>query len=565
MERRALIAVLISVLILIIYQEIVIKRLYPPKPAPPRAAATPMAVEREAPPAAPDMAAPAAPPAEPRAPAAPAALPAGAVDVRLETELYTAVFTTAGGRLKSFTLSRFRTTVGPDSSPVDMVVDTTADALPLGVVLSGPSGPVSDTSVLYRVDQPAGLRLAPGETGELTFEGSVGGATVRRRVHATSGSYVLRYDVEVVDPQQQYKDVGLRWKERLTQALYATDTRPDSVIATQADKLHRYSPSCWFFDRLWGLCTPLQDDPPMPPIMARDVGWGAFSSRYFLAAMVPLTDGEPAAAGLQLEYADHTADVEVTRSASGQTARYELFIGPKEISLLNDAGHSLRKALDLGMFTFVALPLLHFLRFLYGFIGNYGVCIIILTVLIKVLFFPLTRKSFESMKAMQKLQPEMQKIRERLKEKPEEMNREIMELYRRHKVNPLGGCLPMLLQLPVFIGLYSALQNAIELRHAPFVGWITDLSAPDRLGTLHLPFVEHPGVPVLTLVMGATMFIQQWMTPSAGDPAPQRMMMNMPIIFTFMFINFPAGLTLYWLVNNILTIAQQFTMMRSAR
>jgi YidC/Oxa1 family membrane protein insertase len=233
--------------------------------------------------------------------------------------------------------------------------------------------------------------------------------------------------------------------------------------------------------------------------------------------------------------------------------------------LLNEAGHSLRKALDLGMFTFVALPLLHFLRFLYDYIGNYGVCIIILTVLIKVLFFPLTKKSFESMKAMQKLQPEMQKLRERLQDKPEEMNREIMELYRRHKVNPLGGCLPMLLQLPVFIGLYSALQNAIELRHAPFVGWITDLSAPDRLGTLHLPFVEHPGVPVLTLVMGATMFIQQWMTPSAGDPAQQRMMMVMPLIFTFMFINFPAGLTLYWLVNNILTIAQQFTMMRAAR
>jgi YidC/Oxa1 family membrane protein insertase len=169
------------------------------------------------------------------------------------------------------------------------------------------------------------------------------------------------------------------------------------------------------------------------------------------------------------------------------------------------------------------------------------------------------------MRAMQKLQPEMAKIRERMADKPDEMNREIMELYKRHKVNPLGGCLPMVLQLPVFIGLYSALQNAIELRHAPFIGWIADLSAPDRLGSIQLPFVDHPGVPVLTLLMGVSMFVQQWMTPSAADPSQQRVMMIMPVMFTFMFINFPAGLTLYWLVNNVLTIAQQYAMSRTTQ
>jgi YidC/Oxa1 family membrane protein insertase len=207
--------------------------------------------------------------------------------------------------------------------------------------------------------------------------------------------------------------------------------------------------------------------------------------------------------------------------------------------------------------------MLQALRVLHRFTGNYGVAIIVLTVVIKLLFYPLTRKSFESMRAMQKLQPEMAKIRERLQDKPDEMNREIMELYKRHKVNPLGGCLPMVLQLPVFIGLYSALQNAIELRHAPFIGWVTDLSAPDRLGSIQLPFVDHPGIPVMTLTMGISMFVQQWMTPSAADPAQQRVMMLMPLMFTFMFINFPAGLTLYWLVNNVLTIAQQYAMTRS--
>jgi YidC/Oxa1 family membrane protein insertase len=142
------------------------------------------------------------------------------------------------------------------------------------------------------------------------------------------------------------------------------------------------------------------------------------------------------------------------------------------------------------------------------------------------------------------------------------MNKEIMELYRRHKVNPFGGCLPMVLQIPVFVGLYNALLNAVELRHAPFFLWINDLSAPDRLGSVAIPFVEPPGFPVLTLLMGVSMLVQQWMTPAAGDPAQQRIMMIMPMMFTFMFINFPAGLTLYWLVNNILTIAQQYAMNR---
>jgi YidC/Oxa1 family membrane protein insertase len=168
------------------------------------------------------------------------------------------------------------------------------------------------------------------------------------------------------------------------------------------------------------------------------------------------------------------------------------------------------------------------------------------------------------MREMQKLQPQMAKLRESLKDNPEQMNKEIMELYRRHKVNPLSGCLPMVLQIPVFIGLYNALLNAIELRHAPFMLWITDLSSPDRLGSISIPYVDPPGIPVMTVIMGASMLIQQWMTPSTGDPTQQRMMMFMPLIFTLMFINFPSGLVLYWLVNNLLTVVQQYVLMRRA-
>jgi YidC/Oxa1 family membrane protein insertase len=174
---------------------------------------------------------------------------------------------------------------------------------------------------------------------------------------------------------------------------------------------------------------------------------------------------------------------------------------------------------------------------------------------------PLTHKSFVSMKQMQKLQPQMERLKEKLGNDKEKLNKEIMELYRRNGVNPLGGCLPMVLQFPVFIGLYNALSTPIELRHAPFL-WIKDLSRPDWQS---LPFSVgdwHLGVPVLTILMGASMFLQQWMTPTAGDPNQRKMMLMMPLIFTFMFVSFPAGLTVYWLVNNILTIGQQYWISR---
>jgi YidC/Oxa1 family membrane protein insertase len=154
------------------------------------------------------------------------------------------------------------------------------------------------------------------------------------------------------------------------------------------------------------------------------------------------------------------------------------------------------------------------------------------------------------------VQPQVTRLRERFKDDQVALQREMMDLYKRHKVNPLSGCVPMLLQIPIFVGLYNALLHAIELRHAPFMLWIDDLSAPDRL------MVAGVGIPVLTLLMGASMLLQQWMTPQQGDPTQQKMMMIMPVVFTFMFINFPAGLVLYWLVNNVLSIGQQYLMLR---
>jgi YidC/Oxa1 family membrane protein insertase len=249
---------------------------------------------------------------------------------------------------------------------------------------------------------------------------------------------------------------------------------------------------------------------------------------------------------------------------SGETSRHTLFIGPKDLDILESLGRGLERSIDFGYFAFVSRPLLYLLRFFHNFTGSYGVDIILLTVLIKLLTAPLTHKSFVSMKQMQKLQPQMERLKEKYKDDREKLNKEIMELYRRNKVNPLGGCLPTLLQFPVFIGLYNALLTPIELRHAPFL-WIKDLSQPDwKSLPFHIPGFPgfDLGFPVLTLLMGGSMFVQQWMTPSAGDPNQRRLMLMMPVIFTAMFITFPAGLTIYWLVNNILSIAQQYIINR---
>jgi len=249
---------------------------------------------------------------------------------------------------------------------------------------------------------------------------------------------------------------------------------------------------------------------------------------------------------------------------------FTIYAGPKDLSNLESVGHHLTRTVNLGWFTFVAEPMLRILKLFHHVSGNYGVDIILLTVLVKLITVPLTHKSFKSMQEMQKLQPQMKKLQEKYADDRTALNKEVMELYRRHNVNPLGGCLPMIIQMPIFIGLYNALLSAVELRHAPFAWWINDLSAPDRLPPIpHPPLAVIAGteirIPVLTLLMGVSMLVQQRMTPQTGDPAQQRMMMIMPLVFTVMFINFPSGLALYWLVNNVLTIAQQMLMQRSAR
>ncbi len=273
-----------------------------------------------------------------------------------------------------------------------------------------------------------------------------------------------------------------------------------------------------------------------------DNGWVALVQHYFFSAWIPATgereyftrklDGNLFATGLVLPL-------------SGDSLVVPLYAGPQEQNKIEKIAPGLELVVDYGWLTMIAAPLFWVLAWIHDFVGNWGWSIILLTVLIKAVFFPLSAASYKSMAKMRVLTPKMMKLKETYADDRQRMNQEMMELYKREKVNPLGGCLPILVQIPVFIALYWVLLGAVEMRGAPWLGWITDLSAMD-------PYY------VLPLLMGVSMFVQTKLNPTPPDPIQAKIMLWMPIVFTVMFLWFPSGLVLYWIVNNVLSIAQQW-------
>ncbi len=248
---------------------------------------------------------------------------------------------------------------------------------------------------------------------------------------------------------------------------------------------------------------------------------------------------------------------------SGSAITYSVFLGPKDIDVLDKAGSNLKRALYFGWSDIIAKPFFYILKYINNYIGNYGWTIVILTILIRILMFPLGQIGYKSMRQMQKIAPKINELKEKYKNDKQRLYLEQRNLYKSYKINPMGGCLPMLLQLPVFLALYEVLLMAIELRHAPFLLWINDLSAPDTIATISLmgtPIALH----ILPLIMGATMFFQQKLTPTTmGDPKQAKIMLwAMPIVLTVLFWSFPAGLVLYWTVNNIFSIGQQYYILK---
>ncbi|AWI76201.1 MAG: membrane protein insertase YidC [Azoarcus sp.] len=282
-------------------------------------------------------------------------------------------------------------------------------------------------------------------------------------------------------------------------------------------------------------------------------GWVAMVQHYFVSAWLPEVGVEREFFARKVANGLYSAGVilpvdAIAPGASG-TAESRLYVGPQEQDKLQDIAPGLDLVVDYGWLTVIAAPLFWVLSWLHDMLGNWGWAIILVTVLLKLLFFPLSAASYKSMAKMRVLGPRMQRMKELYGDDKAKMQQEMMNLYRTEKINPLGGCLPILVQIPVFIALYWVLLGSVEMRQAPWLGWIQDLSAKD-------PYF------ILPVIMGASMLIQMKLNPTPPDPLQAKVMMAMPIVFTFMFLWFPSGLVLYWVVNNILSIAQQWQITR---
>lgn len=455
-------------------------------------------------------------------------------EIVVETDKYEAVFTTSGARLLSFKLKDYRSTADDDSPPVQLFEPGPLQYATLRT--TGTEGFPLAEDTLFDVSIEDKVFISGGEQREIHFHRTfAGGLEIVK-------SFVLRGDAYTIEtslllrnasPSALRGSVGFslvqRWNDSLQPDSY-TFAGPATLVGDDLDEVD------------------VDDLKDGTVSYAQNIAWTSFQTKYFLSVVVPR---DKAAERVQVLRKGESIEniVEspsfVLQPGESRQLSYLVFIGPKDFELLKSAGSQLDKVIHFGFFDILAKPLFFVLTFFFGYIKNYGVAIILLTVVIKLCFWPLTHKSYSSMKSMQKLQPEMQKLREKFKSDKERLNKELMELYKNHKVNPLGGCLPMLVQIPVFFALYKVLLDSIALRHAPFALWLTDLSAKD-------PYYITP------ILMGASMFVQQKMTPMSIDPIQAKIFMFMPIVFTFMFLNFPSGLVIYWLVNNLLTILQQY-------
>jgi YidC/Oxa1 family membrane protein insertase len=532
-NKRVILAVVLSLVVLVGWNF-----LFPAKPPVPK---TDTATQTQAP--APEKTQPAAGKTEAAAPKAdtlPAFAPTPGKTLTVDTPLYTAVFNSSGGLLSRFSLKQYRQTIANDSPLVELINAKAHAKAPLGLILNGaPTWQNVEWSA-----EGSDLKLDASGTGSLTFVGRMGETIIKRTLHFSGASYQI-------DEKLSLSNTGanpVRDRLSMTVAVDRLSAEGDSYNPTQAAFYDTSGLELYNSEKK--LAEGIADEKP--------VEWGAIMSNYFLVGVIPDTTDLRGKAKIEDGLFRLAVDKDGIEVPAGGRSDLSIsyYLGPKAPKYLAMAPHHLSASIDYGWFDFIAKPLVKLLHFFYDYVGNYGVAIILLTVLIKAIFWPLSHKSYKSMEQMKKLQPLLAQLREKYKDDRQKMNEEMMQLYKTYKVNPAGGCLPMVVQIPVFFGLYQALLHSIELRHASFITylpfthhiWLADLSAKD-------PYYITP------LIMGATMFLQQKMTPAPGDPTQAKIMLLMPVIFTFMFLNFPSGLVVYWLVNNVISIAQQYWML----
>ena len=410
------------------------------------------------------------------------------------------------------------------------------------------------TSALFRnavfASSAENLVLEEGE-GNVTLTLTspiVNGLQLIKIFEVTPASYILNYRVQLINRSDEV---------RALEVLYFFGEQRLSDSNGGMQQISHEGPVFFFDESLQTESTDnIENELPVTQMK-----WLGVEDQYFISAAVPMTTVRNGFFRAGTYLSEPQRNVQSERKLSPYfgvalpptnlqpnllvESEFKMYYGPKEDEELMKFGHNLVVSHDMTL-EVLAGPLLDLLRMIYGYVGNYGVAIIILTIIVRIVLFPLTYKGMKSMKRMQQLSPRMKKLQAKYKNNKEKLNKEMMGLYRKNRVNPLGGCLPMLLQLPVFFALYSSLSSAVELRHAPFILWISDLSQPDGLG-------------ITPLLMGASMYFQQKLTPQTAMIAPTqaKVMQMLPFIFTIFTFTFPSGLTLYWVTSNILSIAQQ--------
>ncbi len=515
MEKRVLLAAVLSGIVVIIWFSLFAPK--PPNaPAEPAPAATAAAPAAATPAGAPGAAAPEpTAPAVPSGPVVPAEVGTDAAPIALAGDGWHATVDPHGGVISSLILDGYRDDAG---APLDLV--RAGGALPLSIAAPG-----AWNEALYKVEREDGgvrLRWSDGAGNWVTKRIAAGNGKFAVDVEVQSGGAPARAGVVIATGVEKTLKIDQQGRFGGEGAVVRLNGKVERLVAAKLDTVRSVRGA---------------------------IDFAGVEDQYFLLALLPN---------------DPVAEVRISRSGTGPTALPEvvvvgingavggtMFAGAKDRSIMLGYGRGLAETLSFGIFGILSIAFLAAMRWIYGWVGNWGVAIIVLTAVIRILLFPLSHKSVVSMKRMQVLQPKMKAIQDRYKERAKKdpnvrtrMNQEVMQLYKEQGVNPMGGCLPMLVQLPILWALYSLFAYAIELRQAPFVFWIHDLAAKD-------PTYITP------ILMTASMVLQQRMAPQTADPAQRRMFMFMPFIFGFMFMSFPAGLVLYWLVNNLFTMGQQ--------
>ena len=449
--------------------------------------------------------------------------------ITVETPLLTFTFSDLGGSIESVKLQKYRATVKKDSGGKELVEDIKPLTY-LPKVFKMVNGQVADDSTYFKPDRGNFSVTDKAET--IVFTGSLtDGKPVKKIYTFYPDKYTIDMKVEVEgsDKDQTMVDFAIMSGKNENTYVFKGPFTYDGKKFEQIEKIEKNME------------------------VRKDIKYAGLDEGFFAFIWIPKEDSRFPLSILKAEN-----DVPLLRLAADKgTVSGSLYFGPKQTDILKSLNINAQKIIDFGWFDIIAKPLILGMKYSNKITRNYGIDIILLTILIKIIFYPLSVKSYQSMKRMQKLQPKIVKLKEQYKDDKQKLNQEMMEIYKREGVNPMGGCLPMVIQIPVFFALYKALSGAIELRHAPFMFWINDLSAPEDLFTFHVAGYALP-LRILPLVMGITQVIQQKMTPTSADPMQEKLMLFMPIFFTFLFWGFPSGLVLYWLVNNVISIAQQY-------